>query len=95
VLAGGRGKEGCQQAIDLADRAAAHDRDGALELMVQMGKHRWKGGRNHDQLRRGSDLEQSAVEIEKQRRFPVEVRRCHSASSPCALIRVLTRRVLG
>jgi hypothetical protein len=54
--------------------------------MMEVRQQGWQGRRDHDQFRRRGDLEQGAVEIEEQRGFPVQLRRRHSARSPCALI---------
>ena len=77
MLAGATGSERPEQLVGLCQRAAAHDRQRAAELAVELGQQIGQPGRDHDLLGCRRDLDQGAVEIEEQRRFPVKFRRCH------------------
>jgi len=77
VLARAAGGEGTQQLVGLRQRPAAHDGQRSAQLTVELRQEVGKAQRHHDLLRRRRDFDERAVEIEEQRRFPVEMRRYH------------------
>jgi hypothetical protein len=68
VHAGGRQLQGPQEVVDLADRPAGDDGDGAAQVAVQRGERLHQAVGNFDLVRLLRDVDQGAVEVEKQRR---------------------------
>ena len=65
--------------------ASADDRDRALQLQLQPDQEVRQVGRHHHRFRSRRNIDERAVDVEKQRGRPVEIRRCHPWPSRSSL----------